>query len=133
MRRFCPNQQCKGQQLLQLSTMYQQQQSGRCAAHVLCTAVWLCALEAPSGHSHLLLGPAASVAATAAAACAAAAGALFPCVMHVAARTLASDAMSMFCDHQDVMAARQTGWAMVASADAQVRGDLGQMQHLLYC
>jgi pyruvate-ferredoxin/flavodoxin oxidoreductase len=40
--------------------------------------------------------------------------------MHVAARTLASDAMSMFCDHQDVMAVRQTGWAMLCSADAQV-------------
>ena len=43
------------------------------------------------------------------------AGELTPAVIHVAARSLAAQALSIFGDHQDVMAVRQTGWAMLAS------------------
>ena len=41
------------------------------------------------------------------------AGELTPCVIHVAARTLATHALSIFGDHSDVMSARMTGWAML--------------------
>eukprot|EP00878_Enallax_costatus_P009641 GHUV01010072.1.p1 GENE.GHUV01010072.1~~GHUV01010072.1.p1 ORF type:complete len:949 (+),score=263.54 GHUV01010072.1:230-3076(+) len=58
------------------------------------------------------------------------AGALLPCVLHVTARTVASDAMSMYCDHQDVMGVRQTGWAMLCSDDAQEAQDLALVAHL---
>jgi pyruvate-ferredoxin/flavodoxin oxidoreductase len=47
------------------------------------------------------------------------AGELTPTVMHVAARSVAAQALSIFGDHQDVMAVRQTGWAMVASNSIQ--------------
>jgi pyruvate-ferredoxin/flavodoxin oxidoreductase len=47
------------------------------------------------------------------------AGELTPTVMHVAARSLAAQALSIFGDHQDVMAVRQTGWGMVASNNVQ--------------
>src|SRR3954463_8635507 len=47
------------------------------------------------------------------------AGELTPTVMHVAARSIAAQALSIFGDHQDVMAVRQTGWAMVASNSVQ--------------
>src|SRR5215471_13568205 len=47
------------------------------------------------------------------------AGELTPAVMHVAARSLAAQALSIFGDHQDVMAVRQTGWAMLASNSVQ--------------
>jgi pyruvate-ferredoxin/flavodoxin oxidoreductase len=47
------------------------------------------------------------------------AGELTPSVMHVAARSVAAQALSIFGDHQDVMAVRQTGWAMVASNSVQ--------------
>jgi len=47
------------------------------------------------------------------------AGELSPCVMHVAARALAAQALSIFGDHQDVMAVRQTGWALLASNSVQ--------------
>src|SRR5262249_18282236 len=47
------------------------------------------------------------------------AGELTPCVIHVAARALAAQALSIFGDHQDVMAVRQTGWAMLASNSVQ--------------
>src|ERR1051325_2950894 len=43
------------------------------------------------------------------------AGELTPTVFHVAARALAAHALSIFGDHQDVMAVRQTGWALLAS------------------
>lgn len=43
------------------------------------------------------------------------AGELLPCVMHVAARALAGQALSIFGDHQDVTACLSTGWAMLAS------------------
>ncbi|HSM77857.1 MAG TPA: hypothetical protein VLT57_09540, partial [Bryobacteraceae bacterium] len=47
------------------------------------------------------------------------AGELTPCVIHVAARSLATHALSIFGDHQDVMAVRQTGWGMLASNSVQ--------------
>src|SRR3974377_2412648 len=47
------------------------------------------------------------------------AGELTPCVMHVAARSIAAQALSIFGDHQDVMAVRQTGWAMLSSNSVQ--------------
>jgi pyruvate-ferredoxin/flavodoxin oxidoreductase len=51
------------------------------------------------------------------------AGELTPTVFHIAARTLATHALSIFCDHGDVMAARQTGWAMLAAASVQQVAD----------
>ncbi len=47
------------------------------------------------------------------------AGELTPAVFHIAARSLAAQALSIFGDHQDVMAARQTGWAMLCSNSVQ--------------
>ena len=47
------------------------------------------------------------------------AGELTACVMHVAARSVAAHALSIFGDHQDVMAVRQTGWGMMASNSIQ--------------
>ena len=52
------------------------------------------------------------------------AGELTPAVMHVAARSLAAQGLSIFGDHSDVMAVRQTGFAMLASASVQEAGDL---------
>jgi pyruvate-ferredoxin/flavodoxin oxidoreductase len=52
------------------------------------------------------------------------AGELSPAVIHVAARSLAAQALSIFGDHQDVMAVRQTGWAMLASNSVQEVMDL---------
>jgi pyruvate-ferredoxin/flavodoxin oxidoreductase len=51
------------------------------------------------------------------------AGELTPFAMHVAARTLATHALSIFCDHSDVMAARQTGCALLASGSVQEAHD----------
>ena len=51
------------------------------------------------------------------------AGELRPCVIHVAARTLATHALSIFCDHSDVMACRQTGFALLASSSPQEAQD----------
>ncbi|TJX15218.1 pyruvate:ferredoxin (flavodoxin) oxidoreductase [Tissierella creatinini] len=58
------------------------------------------------------------------------AGELLPGVLHVSARALASHALSIFGDHQDVMAARQTGFAMLASGSVQEVMDLGGVAHL---
>ena len=58
------------------------------------------------------------------------AGELLPGVVHVAARSIASQALSIFGDHQDVMAARQTGCAMLASGSVQEVMDLGGVAHL---
>ena len=52
------------------------------------------------------------------------AGELTPCVIHVTARALAAQALSIFGDHADVMAARTTGFAMLASNSVQEAGDL---------
>ena len=57
------------------------------------------------------------------------AGELTPAVIHVAARTLATHALSIFGDHSDVMAVRQTGWAMLASSDVQAAQDLAAIAH----
>jgi pyruvate-ferredoxin/flavodoxin oxidoreductase len=51
------------------------------------------------------------------------AGELTPCVLHVAARALATHALSIFGDHSDVMSCRATGWAMLASASVQEAHD----------
>ena len=58
------------------------------------------------------------------------AGELLPGVFHVSARALATHALSIFGDHQDVMACRQTGFAMLASANVQEVMDLGCVAHL---
>ncbi len=47
------------------------------------------------------------------------AGELTPAVFHIAARSVAAQALSIFGDHSDVMAARSTGWAMLCSASVQ--------------
>ena len=58
------------------------------------------------------------------------AGELLPCVFHVSARTIASHALSIFGDHQDVMATRQTGCAMLAEGSVQEVMDLAAVAHL---
>ena len=58
------------------------------------------------------------------------AGELLPGVFHVSARAIAAHALSIFGDHQDVMAARQTGFAMLASGSVQEVADLGGIAHL---
>ncbi|MDN5343959.1 MAG: pyruvate-ferredoxin/flavodoxin oxidoreductase, partial [Clostridia bacterium] len=58
------------------------------------------------------------------------AGELLPSVFHVAARALSTHALSIFGDHADVMAARQTGFAMLASASVQEVMDLALVAHL---
>ncbi len=58
------------------------------------------------------------------------AGELLPCVIHVSARAIASHALSIFGDHSDVMAARQTGFAMLASNSVQEVADLAAVAHL---
>ena len=58
------------------------------------------------------------------------AGELLPCVFHVSARSLATHALSIFGDHSDVMACRQTGFAMLASASVQEVMDLALVAHL---
>ena len=58
------------------------------------------------------------------------AGELLPSVFHVSARALAGHALSIFGDHSDVMACRQTGFAMLASASVQEAMDLALVAHL---
>ena len=57
------------------------------------------------------------------------AGELTPAVIHVAARTVATHALSIFGDHSDVMHARTTGWAMLASGSVQEAHDLALVAH----
>ncbi len=57
------------------------------------------------------------------------AGELTPVVIHVAARTLAAHALSIFCDHSDVMACRATGFALLASNSVQEAMDLALIAH----
>jgi pyruvate-ferredoxin/flavodoxin oxidoreductase len=57
------------------------------------------------------------------------AGELTPTVFHVAARTLATHALSIFCDHSDVMAARGTGFTMLCSNNVQEVMDLALISH----
>lgn len=58
------------------------------------------------------------------------AGELLPCVLHVSARALAGEALSIFGDHQDVMAVRQTGWAMLCAHGVQEAQDMALVSHL---
>ena len=58
------------------------------------------------------------------------AGELLPSVINVSARALASHALSIFGDHQDIYACRQTGYAMLASTNPQEAMDLGAVAHL---
>ncbi len=58
------------------------------------------------------------------------AGELLPGVFHVSARALASHALSIFGDHQDVMACRQTGFALIASGSVQEAQDIAAVAHL---
>ena len=58
------------------------------------------------------------------------AGELLPCVINVASRSLATHALSIFGDHQDIYAARSTGFAMIASSSVQQVMDLTGIAHL---
>ena len=58
------------------------------------------------------------------------AGEMLPAVFHVSARALASHALSIFGDHQDVMDCRQTGFAMLASGSVQEAQDMAAVAHL---
>ena len=58
------------------------------------------------------------------------AGELLPCVFHVTARSLSAHALSIFGDQADVMATRQTGFAMIASSSVQEVMDLALVAHL---
>ena len=58
------------------------------------------------------------------------AGELLPGVFHVTARALAANSLSIFGDHQDVMAARQTGFALLAESSVQQVMDLSAVAHL---
>ena len=58
------------------------------------------------------------------------AGELLPGVIHVSARCLATHALNIFGDHSDVMACRQTGFAMLCSSNVQEVMDLGAVAHL---
>ena len=57
------------------------------------------------------------------------AGELTPAVIHVAARTIATHALSIFGDHSDVMGARQTGWAMLCASSVQEAHDFSLAAH----
>src|ERR1700720_982694 len=57
------------------------------------------------------------------------AGELTPAVIHVAARTVATHALSIFGDHSDVMHARSTGWAMLAAGSVQEAHDFALVAH----
>ena len=58
------------------------------------------------------------------------AGELLPTVIHVSARALSTHALSIFGDHQDVMACRQSGFAMLASASVQECADMALIAHM---
>jgi len=57
------------------------------------------------------------------------AGELTSTVFHIAARSIAAQGLSIYGDHQDVMAARQTGWAMLSSASVQEAMDIAAIAH----
>jgi pyruvate-ferredoxin/flavodoxin oxidoreductase len=59
------------------------------------------------------------------------AGNLVPAVFHVSARALATQALSIFGDHQDINAARQTGFTMICANNVQEAMDLGFVSHLV--
>ena len=58
------------------------------------------------------------------------AGEMLPCVIHVAARALATSSLNIFGDHQDVMAAKQTGFAILCESSVQEVMDLAPVAHL---
>ena len=58
------------------------------------------------------------------------AGEMLPCVMHVAARSLSTHALSIFGDHQDIYAVRSTGFAMLSSSSVADAGNLAAVAHL---
>lgn len=58
------------------------------------------------------------------------AGEMLPCVMHVAARSLSTHALSIFGDHQDIYATRMTGFAMLASSSVEQASDMAAIAHL---
>lgn len=58
------------------------------------------------------------------------AGELLPCVIHVAARTVATHALSIFGDHSDVCGARQTGFCFIASSSVQEAQDMALISHI---
>ncbi len=58
------------------------------------------------------------------------AGEMLPCVMNVAARSLSTHALSIFGDHQDVMACRSTGFCMLASGSVQDAANMAAVAHL---
>jgi len=58
------------------------------------------------------------------------AGELLPCTIHVAARTIATHALSIFGDHSDVMSARATGFCMLASSSVQEAQDMALISHI---
>ena len=58
------------------------------------------------------------------------AGELMPCVFHVTGRAIAGQALSIFGDHQDVMATRATGFALLSSNSVQEAMDLALVAHL---
>jgi pyruvate-ferredoxin/flavodoxin oxidoreductase len=58
------------------------------------------------------------------------AGELSPCVIHVAARSIATHALSIFGDHSDVMTARTTGWAMLCATNVQEAHDFACISHI---
>jgi pyruvate-ferredoxin/flavodoxin oxidoreductase len=58
------------------------------------------------------------------------AGQLMPFVLHVAARTVATHALSIFGDHSDVMAVRQTGCAMLCASNVQEAQDFALISHI---
>ena len=59
------------------------------------------------------------------------AGEMLPCVMHVAARSLSTHALSIFGDHQDIYATRSTGFNFIASSNVQDANYLGALSHLV--
>ena len=59
------------------------------------------------------------------------AGECLPCVFHISARALATHALSIFCDHSDVMAVRSTGFNILASNSVQECYDMACASHLL--
>ena len=58
------------------------------------------------------------------------AGELLPCVLHVSARSIAGSSLCIFGDHMDVMACRQTGFAMLCEGSVQEVMDLAAVAHL---
>lgn len=57
-------------------------------------------------------------------------GAFLPGVIHVSSRSVATHALSIFCDHSDIYACRQTGWAILCSSSVQEAHDFAAISHL---